>query len=625
MYSRMHMQRRSFVSLLAASSATSLPLAGASSPLDNLAPSHPRLLLTDEDLSRVAAVVNDDKRAQGMLFHLRSRGEELLRTPPVEYKLIGPRLLAQSRACVERAYVFSTLYLLERDTRWADGLMRNIRAAARFPDWNPSHFLDTAEMTHAFAIAYDWMHMTLNPEDKRMIRNAIVEKGLRQGIATGYRRGPDGKPGAWALSRHNWNQVCNGGMVMGALAIAEEEPQLAREIVDAALTSLPLAMNSFAPDGGWAEGVGYWMYTLRYTVPLLAAFETALGRRFGIEDAPGFSSTGDFYLHGVSPRGIFFNFADCSRRSDHGFPWLHWMARRFDHPVWHWAATTRATGEHPLSLLWYEPSVPSPAAARVPLDRVFTGICAAMMRSAWDDPMASYVGFYAGHNGTNHSHLEMGTFVFDALGERWVEELGTDDYDLPGYFGQQRWNYYRLNSHGQNVMLFGDKNQQVPARGRITSTGGDKNSSHAIADLTEGYQEIAASVRRGVRLMDERRVLLVQDEFRLKEPAVYQWQIHTMAQVDIDVDRARLSLNDKTVEVRALSRTPVEFRLEKASAGVLAGGAGKMENANQEYRKLVVRTRRPVGQGTIAVVLHPLANPSAPRGANFVRPLDAWD
>ena len=26
-----------------------------------------------------------------------------------------------------------------------------------FPDWNPKEFLDTAEMTHAVAIGYDWL------------------------------------------------------------------------------------------------------------------------------------------------------------------------------------------------------------------------------------------------------------------------------------------------------------------------------------------------------------------------------------------------------------------------------------------------------------------------------------
>ena len=31
-------------------------------------------------------------------------------------------------------------------------------AISKFSDWNPSHFLDVAEMTMAAAIGYDWLY-----------------------------------------------------------------------------------------------------------------------------------------------------------------------------------------------------------------------------------------------------------------------------------------------------------------------------------------------------------------------------------------------------------------------------------------------------------------------------------
>ncbi len=618
------MQRRSFTSLLATGAVAWPSLAAEDGILDRLNPQHPRLLITEETLARARKLIEDDERAREMYAQLQRHGERLLSEPPVRYELIGPRLLTQSRNCVERVYVFATLYLLQPESRWLDGVRNNIRSAANFPNWNPSHFLDVAEMTHAFAIAYDWLHGALSAGDRKVIREAILEKGLRAGIATGYEAGPGKTPARWATTTNNWNQVCNGGMVLGALAIAEDEPELARKILPAALKSLPLAMKEFAPDGGWFEGVSYWQYTLRYTVPLLAGLETALGSRFGIDDASGFEETGDFYLHAVGPTGLFFNFSDSGRRKDAGFPWLHWMARRFQRPLWHWAASANASGQHPLSLLWYEPNPLPPRDGSTPRERVFLGIHAALMRSSWSR-QASYVGFYAGHNGVAHSQLEMGTFVFDAMGERWVEELGVDDYNLPGYFGAKRWDYYRLNSHGQNVMLFDGKSQQTPAHGTITSSGAGNGSAHAIADLTAGYAEIANSVRRGIRLLDDRRVLLVQDEFELKKPAVYQWQIHTLAEVQVDIDRARLVLGDKMMEIRGISRVPLDFVLEAPRTAEPAGGDGKTEQTNTDYRKLVIRTRQPVQRGAVTVVLHPLVDPNAPRGANFVRPLDAWD
>ncbi len=619
------MQRRSLLAAIAASPAL-CQQSNRPSLLNGLRPEHPRLLLTRDTIEAARKSVTEDAQAAELLAKLRLHGETLLRQAPVKYEIIGPRLLTQSRNCVERVYVFAALCHLDPEReRWLNGVLANVRAAAAFPDWNPSHFLDVAEMTHAFAIAYDWLFDLLDERDKSMIREAIVSKGLKPALEAAYRGGKDGTMTGWATRHNNWNQVCNGGMILGALAIAEREPVLAEEILGYAIKSLPAAMREFAPDGGWYEGVAYWAYTLRYTVPFLAALDSALGRRFGLDEFPGFSETGNFYLHGTGPTGLFFNFSDASRQSAHGFPWLHWMARRFNHPVWHWAADDGDTGTHPLSLFWRDPNVRSPGQLRTRREAVFMGIHAAMMRSAWDDPQASYVGFYAGHNGTDHSQLEMGTFVFDAIGDRWVEELGSDDYDLPDYFGKKRWDYYRLNSQGQNVMLFDGKNQGLKARGRITSSGSENGSAHAIADLTEGYAEQALSVRRGVRLTNDRRLLLVQDEFELKAPAVYQWQIHTMAEVRTDIDRAQLIIGDKTVEVRVLSRLPVDYILEEARPATLERGGGKTENTNDRYRKLVIRTRDKVSKGTVGVLLHPLRDPNAPRGAGFVKPLDAWD
>ena len=94
--------------------------------------------------------------------------------------------------------------------------------AAAFPDWNPAHFLDTAEMTNALAVGYDWLFDFLSVEDRATIRKAIVDKGLKPGMAVYANKG------WWTTATHNWSQVCNGGMTAGALAIADEEPELAR-------------------------------------------------------------------------------------------------------------------------------------------------------------------------------------------------------------------------------------------------------------------------------------------------------------------------------------------------------------------------------------------------------------
>ena len=72
--------------------------------------------------------------------------------------LIGPRLLTVSRTVLERVTTLALLYRLDGDPRWVARAREELLAAAGFSDWNPSHFLDVAEMCHAFAIGYDWLY-----------------------------------------------------------------------------------------------------------------------------------------------------------------------------------------------------------------------------------------------------------------------------------------------------------------------------------------------------------------------------------------------------------------------------------------------------------------------------------
>src|SRR6185369_15727008 len=114
---------------------------------------------------------------------------------------------------LNRIYTLALLYRLEGNQQYAERAWQELRAAADFKDWNPRHFLDTAEMTHAFAVGYDWLYEVWTPEQRASLRNAIVDKGLEPALRC-Y-RGTASYP-EFPTMRHNWNQVCNGGIGMGA-------------------------------------------------------------------------------------------------------------------------------------------------------------------------------------------------------------------------------------------------------------------------------------------------------------------------------------------------------------------------------------------------------------------------
>ena len=326
---------------------------GSQRLLQSLRPSHPRLLATESELERVRQMIQSEPLARAWYAKLRQKAEQILDEPTLTYKLLGPRLLAQSRRCLDHVYTLGLLYRLNGDKRFAERAKQELFAAAAFKDWNPAHFLDVAEMTHAFGIGYDWLFDVLSAEERTTIRTAIIEKGLKPSFVDTL---PNGARGYnwWLRVTHNWNQVCNGGLTVGALAIADEEPELAERVIRRALDSIKLPIGSYAPDGGWDEGPGYWHYATSYNVYFLAAIATALGSDLAELQAllrlPGFSVTGDFRLHAIGPLGRAFNYADASDRAE-AAPELFWLARQFTRPLWAWHARQRGGIPHATDLL----------------------------------------------------------------------------------------------------------------------------------------------------------------------------------------------------------------------------------------------------------------------------------
>jgi hypothetical protein len=530
--------------------------------LQRLHSGHPRLLATAADFDRLKQRVGTNPQLRDWQAALQKRAASVLTAPPSRYEIPdGKRLLATSRQVLDRVYTLAMLYRLDGDRQYADRAWQELAAAAAFKDWNPNHFLDTAEMTHAFAIGYDWLYDVWTPTQRATLRQAIIEKGLRP--ARACYRGEAGY-GWWTKAHHNWNQVCNGGIGMGALAVGDEAPELAAEILLGAVKSLPLAMASFAPDGAWAEGPTYWDYATRYNVAFLAALESALGTDFGLSAAPGFARTGLYPLYLTGPTGIPFNFADAGKvtltRPNLGYgpnrsPQQFWFARKFNLPACAFVQRRHAQ-PHALDLLWYDDR----GDAGLPLDRYFRTAEVATFRSAWDDPQAVFVGFKAGDNKANHGHLDLGTFVLDALGQRWAADLGSDNYNLPGFFGAKRWEYYRLRAEGHNTLVLNPgpgPDQDPKAHAKITRFESQPDRAFAIADLSPAYP---GQVRRGLALLDRRHVL-VQDEIRTDQPVELWWFLHTPAAMAISADgrTATLTQAGKSFPVRLLLPAAARF------------------------------------------------------------------
>ena len=515
-------------------------------------PAHPRLFYSTRNMARLKAP-GDSPAPSAIREAVLAEAKDLLETEPLERIQIGRRLLSVSREALHRLMHWGFAYRVQPDRAYLERAVREMDAISTFTDWNPSHFLDVAEMTLALAVGYDTFHAALSPGQRGRYRDAIRRLGIQPSF--------EGKHG-WVARDNNWNQVCHGGLLGGAFAIMEDEPELARRVVHRAVNGLPHAMRACAPDGAYPEGPGYWVYGTTYNAVALDLMQGVLGTTFALEETPGFLASADYFLHMTGPSGNWFDYADCSPRRS-VTPASGWFARHTGRPElnWNearlWSTHPKATRFSPLLLLWVPGQAPPP-----PTDLSYRGRgpnAVAVHRDSWTDPKARFFGIKAGSPMVNHGQMDLGGFVFECDGVRWAIEIGKESYHdierrgmkLWGRNkGGDRWKIYRNHNRGHNTLMVDGQEQIASARTEITAFTPMPDASTTV-DLTPAYarwlqraERTAAFTERGFR---------VSDRLHSSGPdRMVTWGFHTRSTVTAQADGSsslRLEQDDQVMRV----------------------------------------------------------------------------
>ncbi|QRR00632.1 heparinase II/III domain-containing protein [Dyadobacter sandarakinus] len=541
--------------------------------LDRMPQSHPRLLMSASDEQRIRSELSKHDEWQGLHRVIIAESEKIILLPPVAREKIGRRLLDKSRECLRRVFQLAYAYRFTRDERFLRRAEQEMLAVSQFEDWNPTHFLDVAEMTLGLAIGYDWLYDGLPESSRQLIRAAILEKGIRPSFDKQYN--------GFVTAKNNWNQVCNTGITFGALAIAEDEPELAGKVVQRAVSGLSKIMAiSYSPDGVYPEGYSYWDYGTSFNALFIDAIEKALGTDYGLCATPGFLKTAGFVEHIAGPTGLVHNWGDSGNR-DHINPATFWFAYREKDPTLVYnqlkflerdkVKTAGGNRLLPLAIIW---------GAQLDLDRVtppkqlvWTGqgdSPVAYMRTSWTDPNAIFVGFKAGSPATSHGHMDIGSFVLDQDGERWAMDFGMQDYNSleskgVSVFGKgqtaQRWSIFRYTNMVHNTLTVNGQLQQVDGSARMGRVSDDPDFMSAIADITPVYAGQLAKAERGIAIVNG-RYTVVRDELEGSgQAATIRWTLLTKARVNIvDATTVELSQDGKRMQLVFDSSIPIQIR-----------------------------------------------------------------
>jgi len=415
----------------------------------------------------------------------------------------GRRILSVSRDALLRIFAASYAYIATSDEQYVHYVESILGMVCSFPDWNPSHYLDTAEMGMAVAIAYDWLYDVLDPEIRSLAEKTLYERVIVTSLD------PSDKYASTRCTSpmNNWNQVCNAGVLASGVALFDICPAQGKEIIERCIKyNARAAGHMYAPDGVYPEGAGYWTYGTTFQIAINSILTNIFGTDFGLSDLPGFAKTCRYMMYAQSNLGACFDYADTGGTGS-CIPQAWYFAERFDDPECLYLLkkalekNTAKTNDRMYPLYLIYASRCRIGEIREPAERLFLGygsIPIAIARTGWDRKDA-YLGIKAGQGGYNHGHLDVGSFVFEADGVRWASEFHT----VGGYsriekelkrigggslFNSKpdswRWKIFSYSNFDHSTLSVNGKIHDPYAVGNITETFDKPDALGATVDLT---------------------------------------------------------------------------------------------------------------------------------------------
>ena len=535
-------------------------------------PPHPRLLMSLEDEQRIRQAVQTDGVWQGVHEAILGRCDSLLQLPVSERVMEGLRLDA-NRWCLYRVFYLSYAWRITKDKKYFVKAEQELLAICGWKDWNPSHYLDVAELTMAAAIGYDWLYDDLPLSSREIFRDAIIHKGILTSYDTSYHAYRK-----WLSVTNNWNQVCNTGISYGAMAIYDTDSVFARRVIDRSVKSIVISMGDYEPDGAYAEGYGYWGYGTTYNVLFIEGLRKMFGTDSGLSSHKGFMKSAGYILNIVGPTGKCFNYSDVAEGATLQ-PAMFWFARQEQDPSLLWQERRYISGPAlraqlsyrylPLVLLWGcgvdMKGIKAPASVawvgegRNPV---------ALMRTSWTDTNAIFIGVKGGSPSVTHGHMDAGGFVMDAEGVRWAMDFGYQNYnslesrniDLwEDRQGGQRWQVFRYTNQVHNTLTVNGQEQKVKGNARLVGVGKGKAFIGAKVELTSLYK--LAYAERGIAVCEGRYVVVRDEVVAGDSIAVVRWSMLTPAAVSITgADRAELTQYGKKLMLVVDATMPVDMR-----------------------------------------------------------------
>lgn len=466
------------------------------------------------------------------------------------YKRTGDRKSYEDPYFARRAQLTAhalSAYVSSQPEPHIKALQEHILTICDEPCWVvPAHTrcqvdLFNAETAFALAQIVDLLRDKL---DGGLVRR--VHQEIDRRVLTPYEQ--SGRSEWWFLSSNNWNGVVNSS-VGSCFLLVPVDPNRAVSGVSQALDGLKTYINNgFASDGATTEGVGYWQYGLSYLTAFLELLAArSLGKINLLQKARIATIASSASKLQLGPNK-FAPFADADEDKMTFSPgFVSRLADRLGQPELRNLLTLPERGSFSQStvaisktslifrdLAWWNGELPTSSDKISDAILPDTGVARMVVNSSSSPPLVIIAK--AGHNGEEHNHCDIGSFVIHHLGENLITDPGKGLYNKEYFDPKTRYKSLWARSDGHSVPVIGGRLQGVGSqfRGSVSGINIDGNAKTLQIDLTRAYDlSDLQNCQRQINAYEQNGVYIATliDTFQFSTPQTVRSQFMTFQDV----------------------------------------------------------------------------------------------
>lgn len=508
---------------------------------------HPRIIINKSEVDRIKNSLDDT--IASIRKSVIAMADTYVEAEPYTYKYSTAGSIENIGDALNMIMHLGMAYQLTGNTIYSDRAYKEAEILFYVPSkdywsntgdnrdfWNSYSFLDVAEISTIMAICYDWMYDAWTPEQKHELEKHTLDKGILRayrGVFGEYNPTySDGKAQMTFDFSNNWGAVCNGGMLMAAIAFMEADAHMCSQIAEAHIRALEHFLPSYAPSGAWEEGASYWAYALKYLTMACSTLESISGTDYGICKTPGLRESQLFALSCEGKTGVV-GFGDVGSGHINAPFMFYWANKYKDSQIGGariYSMSKFGFNYNVYDLIYYNPDYVDLDYIH-PLTSYYKGAEIVTMSAGYDSTDA-FVAVSGGKGITSHGHLDSGGVIIDKNGLRVLCDSGAEHYAAEDYFSSNRYWYYKARPEGHNLFVINPQNITAADEDRNETTlyyhGQDSGAFSEITeyspenktasiDLSDAYSRDASEAVRTVSIAGQD--VVVEDNIELLDDA----------------------------------------------------------------------------------------------------------